>query len=296
MSSKPPRVLWTFHGTAVVRDYARALDWLSRFCGCRALEYSDNRDPLVDRKGGVAWLGDNGLELMEPNSPRGGPGRFLRRFGTGIYALALQVPDAREAAEWLRGRGAGIVGDPERGFVFTQPRDTAWVYLEWGSAAWPFDPRFGAPLPPPEREPLIDVPRIASWGALVADPPAALARLRELWPAPVLVERPDAEPERPAAALSIADGALQLYRLPPDPGTVERLWGPIPPRPRLHLMSLRVRDLPAAAGTLRREGVRVLRGDAASGEIVTHPDDTCGIGMSWTDRDVPGDPRGPLAG
>ena len=46
-SRKPPRVRWTFHGTAVVRRYADALAWLERFCGCRALEFRK----LAERRG-----------------------------------------------------------------------------------------------------------------------------------------------------------------------------------------------------------------------------------------------------
>jgi hypothetical protein len=60
-------------------------------------------------------------------------------------------------------------------------------------------------------------------------------------------------------------------------------------------MGLRVRDLGAAADTLEREGVRRLRGDPADGEILSHPADTWGIPIAWTDRDIPGDPRGPLS-
>jgi methylmalonyl-CoA/ethylmalonyl-CoA epimerase len=140
--SEPPRVLWTFHGTAVVRNYREALDWLGRMLGCRALEYTDNDDPLVARSGGVTWLADNGLELMQPRNPEGAPARFLQRFGPGVYALALQVKDLEAAAQHLTGRGAGIVGDPSMGFFFTQPRDTASVYLEWAANPWTeFDPR-----------------------------------------------------------------------------------------------------------------------------------------------------------
>lgn len=290
----PPRVRWTFHGTAAVHSYDAALAWLGRFCGCRALEYTDNSDPLVARKGGVTWIGDNGLELMEPNDPDGAPGRFLSRYGPGLYALALQVEDLTEAAAWLGDRGAGIVGETQRGFIFTKPQHTCSVYLEWADKHFEFDPRFGAPLPPPPTEALIDVPRIAYWGALVADPKAALHRLQELWPAPVLWERAGADGTEPAAALSIADGALVLYGLPEDPGQTRELWGLDVHRPRLHVMALRVRDLRAAADTLEREGVRRLRGEPTDGEFLTHPADTCGIPIAWTDRDIPGDPRGPL--
>lgn len=289
-----PGVRWTFHGTAVVTDYDEALAWLERFCGCGALEYGDNRDPLVARRGGMTWLADNSIELMEPNDPEGPPGRFLRRFGTGVYGLALQVEDAPAAARWFGERGAGIVGDPDGGFFFTRPRDTCGLHLEWAALEGDFDPRFGAPLPKSVSPPLLEVPRIAHWGAWVDDPGPALARLRELWPAPLLFEDPEAPPERPAAGLGLGDGVLALYRLPRTTEEMEALWSPHALRARMHLVSLRVRDLGRAAAVLRREGVRILRGSPERGPLVTHPDDTQGMLLEWTDRDLPGDPRGPL--
>ena len=76
--TRPPRVRWTFHGTAVVRSYSDALAWLGRFCGCRPLEYSDNRDPLVARKGGVTLV----MRLIEgefPNYSQVVPKEITRR-------------------------------------------------------------------------------------------------------------------------------------------------------------------------------------------------------------------------
>jgi catechol 2,3-dioxygenase-like lactoylglutathione lyase family enzyme len=293
---QPPRVLWTFHGTAVVRSYRTALDWLGHMLGCRALEYTDNDDPMVARSGGVTWLGDNGLELMEPRGLDGAPGRFLKRFGPGVYALALQVEDLSAAAEHMRASGAEVIGELSRGFFFTQPRDTASVYLEWAGKPWTdFDPRFGAPLPPPPGRPRIDVLRIAYWAALVPDPAAAAARLRALWePAPLLVEQYDAPPDRPAAVIGIPDGSIALYRMPASADETRASWGLDVHRPRLHAIALRVRDLSATAKVLAEERVGVLRGSVAAGELVTDPRDTHGISFLWTDRDVPGDLRGPL--
>jgi methylmalonyl-CoA/ethylmalonyl-CoA epimerase len=294
--TQAPRVRWTFHGTAVVRSYRDALDWLGRMLGCRALEYTDNDDPLVARSGGVTWLCDNGLELMQPRAREAAAARFLERFGPGVYALALQVEDLASAAAHLRASGAEVVGELERGFVFTHPRDTASVYLEWADEPWTdYDPRFGAPLPPPPGRPRIDAPRIAAWAALVTDPAAAAARLCALWtPAPLLVEDFDAPPDRPAAVIGIPDGCLSLYRLPASAEQTRALWGLDVHRARLHAIALRVRDLAAAAKVLAEENVRVLRGGVAAGEIVTDPRDTYGIPFLWTDRDVPGDLRGAL--
>lgn len=286
---------WCFHGTAVVRRYDAALAWLERFCGCRALEYSDHPDPLVARKGGVCWIGDTGLELMEPTLPQGPPARFLARCGPGMYGVALQVDDLRRAVAHFRARGAAVTGDPTRGYAFTHPRDTASVSLEWADKPFEFDPRFGAALPPPPRVPLLEVRRVACFGALVEDPAEATARLAEIFPEPALFAKQGASAATPAAGFSLGDGVLLLYQLPASEKEMARLWGSLPLRPRVHLMALRVPDLAEAERIFARERVRVLRGEARAGELVTHPDDTQGIALAWTDRDLPQDPRGPLA-
>ncbi len=131
--------------------------------------------------------------------------------------------------------------------------------------------------------------------ALVPDPAAAAARLRELWmPAPLLVDAPGAPLDQPAAVIGIPDGNLALFRMPDDPARTRALWGQDFARPRLHAFALRVRDLAAAEHALAQEKVRVLRGSARDGELYTDPADTHGIPLLWTDRDVPGDLRGPL--
>jgi hypothetical protein len=211
-----------------------------------------------------------------------------------MYGVALQLEDLDEAVAHLRARGAAIAGDPTLGYAFTHPRDTASLALEWADKPFAFDPRFGAPLPPRHGAPLLDVPRVAFYGALVEEPTAAAARLAELFGAPALFEKEGASGPVAAAGFSLGDGALLLYRLPASALEMESLWGPLPLRARVHLMALRVRDLEAAQRVFARERVRVLRGDARDGLLVTHPDDTHGIALAWTDRDLPQDPRGPL--
>jgi hypothetical protein len=291
--SRPPRVRWTFHGTAAVRSYQATLDWLGRFVGCVALEVSDAPPPIA-RYGGCCWLGDSQIELAQPNAADTPTARFIERFGPGYLNLALQLDDLGIADAWFSAHGAKPTLPPDNGFTFTRPSETCGLQFEWADFSdqhW--DPRQGGqiPLRPPA---LIDAPRIAHWGALVQDPAAAVARLAELWPAPLLFLREDAPLHEPAAALSLADGVLTLYRLPADSAEEARLWGRSAGRPRFHLMTFRVRDLAAAEKVFAREQVRILRGSAASGEIITHPDDCTGLPIAWTDRDLPGDPRGPL--
>lgn len=292
--TRPPQVRWTFHGTAAVPSYDAALAWLGRFVGCVALEVSD-AGPPISRYGGCCWVGDSQLELAQPNAADTPTARFIERFGPGYLNLALQLDSLDVADAWFSAHGAKPSLPPETRFTFTRPSETCGLQFEWADMTeetW--DPRQKGRIPP--RPPaLIDAPRIAHWGALVEDPAAAATRLGELVAAPLLFLDPDAPGYEPAAAFSLGDGIMTLYRLPSDAKEETRLWLRAAGRPRFHLMSFRVRDLAVAERVFRREDVRILRGSAASGEIVTHPDDCAGLLMAWTDRDLPGDPRGPLS-
>ena len=292
---RPPVVTWTFHGTAAVRSYRDTLAWLDRFVGCIALEYRDSPAP-ISALGGCCWLGDNCIELAEPNAPGTPTAKFIERFGPGYLNLALMVDSLVVAEEWFTPLGAKPTLPPETHFTFTHPAQTCGLQLEW--ADFPklhWDPRHGVPMPARTGPaPLIDAPRIGSWGAMVADPQQAVARLQEFWRAPILFENYDAPPAQPAAGLSLVDGVLALYRAPASSEEAMQLWGTSVAKPRFHLMTFRVRDLAQAEQVVRRENVRILRGSAAEGSFVTHPDDTQGLCLSWTDRELPGDPRGDL--
>ncbi len=282
-----PRVLWTFHGTALVRSYQGALDWLNRFTGCTALEYSDAGPPIA-RRGGCCTLGDNLIELMEPNDPASPGARYLERFGPGMFNLALQVDDIAAMAGALAVRGAPPVFPPDNGFTFTRPADTCGLQLEWAALREDWDPRFGAGFPAPCG--LVPAIRLAWWGALVADPAEAAARLGALWQPEVLHLDADARGGEIGAALSLGDGVLALYRLPDTADEERALWGAATGRPHTHLMALEVADLAAARAVFAREGVRVLR-EAGPNAFITHPDDCAGLTIAWTDRLLPGDPR-----
>jgi len=77
------KVRWLFHGTAMVNDYDATLDWLATYCGCRVLEYSEQLNPGIARRGGMTWMGDNSLELGQPIIPGAASARFVERFGPG---------------------------------------------------------------------------------------------------------------------------------------------------------------------------------------------------------------------
>lgn len=108
---------------------------------------------------------------------------------------------------------------------------------------------------------------------------------------PALFCDADAPPDRIAAALSLGDGVLALYRLPDTLAEERALWGMATGKPRTHLMAMRVRTLADARDRLSREGVRILREE--KGAFVTQQDDCEGLTLLWTDRDLPGNPHGP---
>ncbi|MBV9994295.1 MAG: hypothetical protein JO127_03685 [Caulobacteraceae bacterium] len=293
-SLPPPGIRWTFHGTALVENYHTAVEWLGRFIGLVPLESSD-AGPPINRFGGCCTFGDTMLELMQSNDPNSSIGRWLAKSGPSFYNLAIQVADLVAAAEWLAKHEVGIVVPPENHFTFTRPSTSCGLHLEWADTHNPeWDPHFGH-QPQPGPPPLIEAPRVAWWGALVEDPKASVERLAAIFGVRPSFVRLDAPDDQAVASLPLPDGFFNLYRLPADAETERRLWGSSAGRPRLHAAALRVRDLPGAARVFAREGVGVLRGDAASGEIVTSPKDTVGLTLAWTDRDPPDDPRGPLA-
>lgn len=287
MNTDSPRVIWTFHGTALVRSYQGALDWLNKFTGCTALEYTD-AGPPVARRGGCCTIGDNLIELMEPNDPASPGGRYLDRFGPSMFNLALQVDDLAAMSAALAERNAPVIFPPDDGFTFTHPSQTCGIQFEWADMNNQWDPRFGAPFPP--RSGLVPALRVAWWGALVADPAAAVTRMGELWQPSVLHLDAQAQGEDIGAALSLNDGVLALYRLPDHTDEERALWGAATGKPHTHLMALEVADLAAARAVFAREGVRVLR-EAGPHGFITHPDDCVGLTILWTDRLLPGDPR-----
>src|SRR5205085_1877824 len=100
--------------------------------------------------------------------------------------------DLAAACRFFNANGAEHTVPPERGFTFTRPSQTCGVQFEWadGERSW-WDPKWGAPVPPGPT-PLVDAPRMAWWGALLADPIADVERISLLCGTPPIFHRPDA--------------------------------------------------------------------------------------------------------
>lgn len=281
----------------MVADYEYTRDALSRIVGSRTLEDNAITDPAIGRRGGMTWIGDNSIEIGEPIVPGGAVDRFVSRFGSHMSSIAVQVADIDATVTHLESVGVRVASrlggdevgsDPGNSIVFTDPRTTAGVVIEWYGGESENDPRFGTPIPPYSVTPLLDVRAMAFGGAVVPDPSAAAGRLAEVLATHVTFDEPDAPVGSPRAGVSLADMTLALWALP-DPVESEGLWGHVYERAQTSCLGVLVPDLSGALGSLREAEVQLVRHDAT--QIVIHPSVTGGVIVVVVDRLLPGDPR-----
>ena len=282
-------VRWCFHTTAMVADYERTRDVLTRLAGLRVLEDSRLEDPAIGRRGGMAWLGDNVLEIGEPIVAGGAVDRFVSRFGSHMSSIAAQVADLDATLAFLAGHGVRLSSRIGDHIAFTNPADTAGVVIEWyDDEDHELDPRFGAPLPAQVTTPTLDVQQMAFGGAVVADPVGDAERLAELIGRGVTFVDAQAPPGSPMAGVSIGDMTLALYPIP-DPDSSARLWGHTYSRPQTCNLGLRVPELTEARIALATAGIDVLRNEDDS--LVIGPEVTGGVTLVLVEQLLPGDPR-----
>ncbi|MDO8363268.1 MAG: hypothetical protein Q7V88_10265 [Actinomycetota bacterium] len=281
-------VRWLFHTTAMVRDYAVTLEALQRLVGCRPLEDHVLDDPAVGRRGGMTWIGDNSLELGEPTLATGAVARTIERFGSHMSSVAVQVADIEATIAHLGAVGVRVASRVED-FLFTDPRHTAGVVIEWYGQEAPNDPRFGTVMPPYAVPPLLDVTHMAFAGAVVADPVADAHRLAEVFGTAITFLDESAPLGSPRAGVSLGDNTLALFGLP-EPAESEALWGHVYGRPQTSSQGVLVPSLPEALAALRDAGVPLVRHDDT--QIVIDPAHTGGVVLVVVDQFLLGDPRG----
>jgi hypothetical protein len=272
----------------MVADYERTRDALAWLVGSRALEDHVVDDPAIGRRGGMTWIGDNSIELGEPAVAGGAVDRFVQRFGSHMSSVAVQVEDIGATIRHLESVGCRVASRIDDVIVFTDPRTTEGIVIEWYGGEAPNDPRFGTPIPGYTVEPLLDITHMAFGGALVPDPGASGARLAEVLGTAVTFTDPSAGPGAPQAGVSLGDMTLALYPLA-DASASEALWGHVYERAQTSSLGVRVPSLQDALGALRRAGVPLVRHDATA--IVVDPAATGGVVLVVVDQLLEGDPR-----
>jgi hypothetical protein len=281
-------VRWLFHSTAMVADYDLAVRNLATLIGLTVLEYSESTEPGIGRRGGMAWAGDNAVEIGQPLG-EGAAAQFVERFGGGMHSIALQVENLEATMAHLQQEQVHIAARPLREMCFSDPRDTGGIFFQWSSFELPVDPRFGAspPDPPPAALVLAPATHHAFVGALVDDPLAWAGRFAALLGTAVTFVHGDAAPGHPMAGVSLGDCTLALFPLPGEDGRT--LWGRTYERPRTHLLALQVDDLGEATDALHRAGITIVRWEG--GLVVLDPAATGGVQVALTGTLLPGDPR-----
>ncbi len=151
------QVMWCFHTTAMVRDYERTQDALAWLVGSRGLEENRLTDPAIGRRGGMTWIGDNSIEIGEPIVEGGAVDRFVSQFGSHMSSIAVQVEDIDATVAYLPSAGVRVASRIDDVIVFTDPRTTDGVVVEWYGGESENDPRFGTIIPGYSVEPLMDV-------------------------------------------------------------------------------------------------------------------------------------------
>ena len=282
------RVRWCFHTTAMVADYDLTLGALSRIIGCRALEDHVLDDPAIGRRGGMAWVGDNSIEIGEPAVADGAVDRYVRRFGSHMSSIAVQVADTDATVAHLESVGVRVSSRIDDDIVFTSPSSTAGIAIEWFGGVPANDPRFGTEIPPYPVTPLLDVTHIAFGGAVVADPASDARLLAEAFGTAVTFVDDDAPAGWPRAGVSLVDMTLALFAMP-HPDESEALWGHTYARPQTSSLGVRVPDLSTALAVLRDADVGLVRHDDRM--IVVDPSVTGGVSLVVVDQLLHGDPR-----
>jgi len=239
----------------------------------------------------MTWIGDNSIEIGAPYGAGSSVAAFVERFGGGMHSVAVQVDDLATTLRRVEPLGVEVAARIGPDIVFTRPGATAGIVFEWGSHVQDDDPRFGAPLLPFVRPPVVNIERMAFVAALVRDPAADARRLAEVLDT-AMHEYGDGDtlgPDVPHAALDLGDCLLALYPVPPDAATSRTVWGDVHERPRCVALSLSVADQTVAERALAAEGVNVHH-RAADGRVVLV--DRLPFPVVLTDRLLPGDPRG----
>ena len=278
---------WLFHSTAMVADYDLAVRNLGTLVGLTVLEYSESTEPGIGRRGGMAWVGDNAIEIGQPIVD-GGAARFVERFGGGMHSLALQVEDLEATMAHLETQEIHIAARPRPEMCFTDPRDTGGVFFQWSTFELADDPRFGAAVPAPATPVLAPATHHAFVGALVDDPRAWAGQFAAMLGTTVTFEHTDAAPGPPR--LGRVARRLHARPLPPRRGGGSCAVGAVlraglhPPARSAGRRSPRGRPT-ATAGA----GVAAVRTDPDL--VVLDPAATGGVQVALTGSLLPGDPR-----
>jgi len=302
-----------FHVVHVVDDLAAAKAWYDRVFSPRYM-FDEHYSPAEERDATLAIFADYVVEPMVTREPlesaRKPVGRFRARFGTRFHSVAFYTDDVVAVYERLAAHGVRITGDggapldgpPERGAIYTHPRDTFGL-LEFmeprmgGKGGAPvgdvlgdcYDPRLRgdySPLPWRDEHPL-GIVRTSQLSVLVRELAPARDLFERVLDGRVFHEEPRTARDTHSLYLAFgADSVIELAQpLAQDSPEAAELahCGEM-----LHAVTFRVRDLDAAEAHLDKCRLSTCR---TRHELEIEPSQAMGAVYRFSDRDLPGDPR-----
>jgi catechol 2,3-dioxygenase-like lactoylglutathione lyase family enzyme len=255
----------------------------------------------------LSMVSDLMLEVIEPSGVEADSHmpltRFRRRFGQHYHSLAwyMEVPDVRPLFDRLRAAGIRVAkpgggmfpeGDIDPGnTIFTHPKDTfGQLEFEGKQAHWQrVDPRFqpGWTTEPWRRGPL-GIERLSHMTTVVRDLEPARTFYEGVLGGTVFHEESSAQARR-AFVLVGVDTVIELAQ---PTGEGSRLATDLAAHGELpHSATFRVSDLEAAENHVDKLGIGVA--ERAEQTLTLEPADCFGAIWSFTEGEIPNDPRGP---
>jgi hypothetical protein len=258
--------------------------------------------PPEDRWAGLIMISDLCIETMAPNLPANVTkpvGKFYDKFGQHLHSVGYLVDDLDGLAERLIERGVyiGRPGggridklEPETGYFYPSPRDTAGLMVELCRVHMPSDPReldtWSSQQKMWENGHPLGIKRFLYCTLGVKDLESAVKTYVDIMQAVPVAEGIDDGGHYKYATLQLGDCLLQLAEpLDNDSllGQHVEQWGNM-----IYSLTFRVKDLDEAEKWLNSKNVRTSR--PRPGLLAANPEDTFSAPYFFTTDVVENDP------
>jgi chorismate mutase-like protein len=122
------------HVAIAVRDLEAAIDYYGGTLGFELAERRQISGRISGMDSAVMVAGGVKLVLVQGDSPESNVSRYIEAYGPGVQHVAIEIPDAQEALEDLRARGAdlltGVINGPGLDQIFTKREQSSGMQLE----------------------------------------------------------------------------------------------------------------------------------------------------------------------
>jgi methylmalonyl-CoA epimerase len=122
------------HVAIAVRDLDAAIAYYGDVLGMELQERRQFSGRISGMDSAVMTAGGVKFVLVQGDSPESNVSRYIEAYGPGVQHVAIEIPDAQEAIEDLRARGAdlltGVINGPGLDQIFTKRESNSGMQLE----------------------------------------------------------------------------------------------------------------------------------------------------------------------